>query len=399
MYSLSKTFSPLLVLLAIFLFGRPAEAQYGGGSGEPNDPYLIYTAEQMNTIGADPNDWDKHFKLMDDIDLSAYTGKDFNIIGNWSGLAFAGVFDGSGHTISNFSYISTDRNSIGFFGYVSGENAQIKDVGLINPNVDAATAEYVGSLVGRNYGTITNCYVKGGSVSGSGTEWWHVGVGGLVGRNYEGTIINSYATGSVTGESVGGLVGENFDGTITNCYSTGSVSGTTRVGGLVGSNWEGTITNCYVKGATVSGDYWVGGLVGGNRGWQPGFVWYVSVSVISDCYSTASVSGNNGVGGLVGINGSDDSHGVITNCYATGSVTGTTGVGGLLDIMNGAQSPILSGIFKPAGRQPVMGVRVRQQQRCRWKVPLLAGGARLYGQLMRGKIIPDFGGRICRESL
>jgi len=50
MYSLSKTFGLFFVLLAIFLFGRPAEAQYGGGTGEPNDPYLIYTAEQMNAI-------------------------------------------------------------------------------------------------------------------------------------------------------------------------------------------------------------------------------------------------------------------------------------------------------------------------------------------------------------
>jgi len=49
---LSKTFGLFFVLLAIFLFGRPAEAQYGGGTGEPNGPYLIYTAEQMNAIGA-----------------------------------------------------------------------------------------------------------------------------------------------------------------------------------------------------------------------------------------------------------------------------------------------------------------------------------------------------------
>ena len=91
--------SPFLVML--YFSGLPAQAQYGGGSGEPNDPYLIYTAEQMNAIGANPNDWDKHFKLMADIDLSAYTGTAFNIIGS-----FRGVFDGNGHTISNFTYTS-----------------------------------------------------------------------------------------------------------------------------------------------------------------------------------------------------------------------------------------------------------------------------------------------------
>jgi hypothetical protein len=46
-------------------------AKYGGGTGEPNDPYLIYTTEQMNTISIDPNDWDKHLRLMADIDLDS----------------------------------------------------------------------------------------------------------------------------------------------------------------------------------------------------------------------------------------------------------------------------------------------------------------------------------------
>ena len=74
---------------------------YTGGTGEPNDPYLIYDANQMNAIGADPCDWDKHFKLMADIDLSRFTGTDFNIIGYWDERGpnepFTGVFDGTGH--------------------------------------------------------------------------------------------------------------------------------------------------------------------------------------------------------------------------------------------------------------------------------------------------------------
>jgi hypothetical protein len=77
---------------------------YGGGTGEPNDPYLIYTSAQMNAIGAIPNDWDRHFRLMADIDLSAYTGTRFNIIGLDIDHCFTGVFDGNGHTISNFTY-------------------------------------------------------------------------------------------------------------------------------------------------------------------------------------------------------------------------------------------------------------------------------------------------------
>jgi len=94
-----------------FLFSLDAVGQrkYGGGTGEPNDPYLIYTAEQMNEIGADSNNWDKHFKLMAAIDLSSYTGTSFNIIGynDWRGnKPFRGVFDGNDKTISNFTYNS-----------------------------------------------------------------------------------------------------------------------------------------------------------------------------------------------------------------------------------------------------------------------------------------------------
>jgi|GEM_PF-1724643 len=46
----------LHILLTICLFGLPATAKYGGGNGTAEDPYLIYTAEQMNIIGTDAND-------------------------------------------------------------------------------------------------------------------------------------------------------------------------------------------------------------------------------------------------------------------------------------------------------------------------------------------------------
>jgi hypothetical protein len=234
---------------------------YGGGTGEPNDPYLIYTAEQLNNIGLFICHWDKDFKLMEDIDLGVFTGTSFNIIGIDYRNPFSGVFDGNGRKIFNFIYTSTGSYNIGLFGYVRGENAEIKNLGLIDPNVDAGTGDYVGSLVGRlRYGTISNCYIEGGNVSGDYT------VGGLVGYNYHSTITNCYAKGgSVSGSRhVGGLVGYHYRSTITNCYSTGSVSGDRYVGGLVGRNSHGTISNCYSTGS-VRGDESVGGLVGRNH--------------------------------------------------------------------------------------------------------------------------------------
>jgi len=240
--------------------------RYGGGTGRPNDPYLIYTAEQMNAIGLHELDWVKRFKLMANIDLSGYTGTDFNIIGYWVGLdspdnrPFKAVFDGNGHTISNFTYTCKGGNHIGIFGYIEDTDAEIKDLGLINPDIDAGTGGWgAGSVAGYlREGTITGCYVEGGSVSGDEE------VGGLLGMNWECSITNCYSTSSVSGnEDVGGLVGRT-DGNVTNCYSTGSVSGGEWVGGLVGFNW-GTITNCYSTGY-VEGAVDVGGLVGYGGG-------------------------------------------------------------------------------------------------------------------------------------
>jgi len=170
----------------------PVRAQYGGGTGEPNDPYLIYTAEQMNTIGTESNDWDKHFKLMADIDLGGYTGTDFNIIGKGLLPAFTGVFEGNGHTISNFTYSSTGEPCIGIFGYIDGPDARISNLGLIDPNVDGGTGVGVGPLAGWiDMGTITNCYVAGGNVTGKQQ------VGGLIGT-CAGVITDCYAVGGAS---------------------------------------------------------------------------------------------------------------------------------------------------------------------------------------------------------
>ncbi|MHC4695099.1 MAG: GLUG motif-containing protein [Planctomycetota bacterium] len=327
---ISSLLGKITVVVVICSFCLPVQAKYGGGTGEPNDPYLIYTAEQMNEIGLDGNwgDRDKCFRLMADIDLSSYTGTEFNLI-----MMFTGVFDGNGHTISNFTYASNDRNPKGLFLDVSFPNAEIKNLGLIDAKVDAGTGEYVGSLVGiLYYGTITDCYVEGGSVSGG----MHVGglvgqntngtitncdsscevssrgiiLGGLVGINEYGTITNCRSSGKVTGSFAGGLVGLNESGTITNCDSSSEVLGDSGAGGLVSDSFEGKIANCFATGS-VEGLFRVGGLVSSGEN-------------ITNCYATGDVSGDVFVGGLAGYGAN------ITNCYATGSVSGLSGVGGLV---------------------------------------------------------------------
>ncbi|MGA2173203.1 MAG: GLUG motif-containing protein, partial [Sedimentisphaerales bacterium] len=298
----------VVLLLSFFILPRSVQAKYSGGTGGPDDPYLISTAEDMNQIGRNYTDWDKCFKLTADINLSAYTGTQFSRIGPDDKHAFSGVFDGNGRTISGFTYTTENSSYIGVFGNISTAG-RVENVSLVDVNVTGY--HYVGGLVGHNDGTISNCNSTG-SVSG------YQYVGGLVGYN-GGTISNCSSTGSVgTSNSyeVGGLVGHN-DGTISNCNSTGSVSGYQYVGGLVGDNYGNTISNCYSTGAVTGGsdsDY-LGGLVG-----------YVNYSYVTDCYAAGEVAGDYDAGGLVGVN--DNS--TITRCYSSGSVSAYMYVGGLL---------------------------------------------------------------------
>jgi len=295
----------LLCLSFVILFGFATSiclAKYSGGDGSEANPYRISNAYDMNDIGLHDEDRASHFVLTNDIDLAQFTGTQFNIIGTAYYNLFTGVFDGNGFTISNFTYDSTGTRFIGLFGLVGSPfdpNGEIKNLGLINPNVDGGR---VGSLVSSLFGaSISNCYVEGGQITGGRA-------GGLVGDNSEGTISNCYATGnvSVTGRyaGAGGLVGYSEYGTISNCYATGdvyatgSISGDSHIGGLVGYG-GGTTSNCYATGAVV-GDRFTGGLVGSGGN-------------ISNCYATGAVDGNDRTGGLVGWGNN------ISNCYATAS--------------------------------------------------------------------------------
>jgi hypothetical protein len=264
------------VLIAVACVNVPARAKYGGGNGTADDPYQIWTAEQMNAIGAEPNDWDKHFQLRADLDLSGFDGREgrpaFNIIAldvdadrPWSQRAFfTGVFDGSGHTIAHFTHVSTNRfQHAGLFGLVGGPRGEIRNLGLVDAMVDVGGGWSVGALVGTNDGVIVHCY-SSGTVHSSGTAPGTGDcVGELVGSN-GGLIAGCYSAGTVTGEGryVGGLVGVHDEGVITCCYSTAAVSSThPDVAGLVGVCFE-AVSECYSTGVVSGPGSFISGLVG-----------------------------------------------------------------------------------------------------------------------------------------
>ena len=357
------------LLLSFSILPGSVQAEYSGGTGTPEDPYLISTPEDMNQIGHNYTDWDKCFKLTADINLSAYTGTQFSRIGPDDRHAFSGVFDGNEHTISGFTYTTADSDYIGVFGNISAagrvENISLVDINVTGHNYvgglagynegtisncsstgSASGSQYIGGLAGYNYGNISDCYSTG-AVSGGN------GLGGLVGQN-GGDISDCCSTDAVTGgdESyyLGGLVGYNY-GDISNCNSTGVVTGghhSYYLGGLVGHSY-GTIGNCDSTGAVTGGDYsyYLGGLVGHSYGaigycdstgtvtggdysyYLGGLVGQSSNSNISNCYSTGIVTGgydSDYFGGLAGY----VYYGYVTDCYATSEVAGGNDVGGLV---------------------------------------------------------------------
>jgi parallel beta-helix repeat protein len=261
----------------IFSIEATGRRKYGGGTGEPKDPYLIYTAEHLNALGAEPNDYDKHFKLMADIDLEGHL-YDGALIApdvdpcdlSFNGASFTGVFDGNGHAISHLTIAG--ESYLGLFGRLE-YGAQVNNLHVVDANVTGSTA-YTGGLVGFSRGRIAMSYCTG-MVSGDRF------VGGLAGRNW-GSIVTSYSIAMVMGKNdVGGLAAGNY-GSIANCYSTGAVTGNWNAGGLVGAN-SGSITASYSTGA-VGGEIRSGGLVGYNN-WDYGVIassfWDVGSSGVS----------------------------------------------------------------------------------------------------------------------
>jgi len=289
------------------------DQKYGGGTGEPNNPYRIETPNDLNDIGNHPEDFNDCFILVSDINMDGFTyttaviAPDINNSNyGFDGIALTGVFDGNDHKVINLTINDGEAGNdyLGLFGYI--DDGEVRNLGLEGGSVSGHAS--VGGLCGLNGGTISNCYSTG-DVNGVTTH-----VGGLVGWNEYGCVSNCYSTGDVKGDDcIGGLVGWN-NGSVSNCHSTGDVNGIGWVGGLVGENWAGSISNCYSTG-NVTGGVYVGGLVGWNDGG------------VSKCCFTGSVSGEFSVGGLIGSNWLAGS---VSNCYSIGDVSGIDYVGGLV---------------------------------------------------------------------
>ena len=150
---------------------------------------------------------------------------------------------------------------------------------------------------------------------------------GLFGATHDGSMVElvGLTNVNVSGENwVGALVGTSR-GDIYGSYSTGRVSGENDVGGLAGLV-TGSIKASYSTAAVIGTGSGSSNNAGGLAGWSG----FASGGSITASYATGSVTaaGTLQIGGLVGeINGASA---VATASYAIGRVSGPGNRGGLI---------------------------------------------------------------------
>lgn len=330
---------------------------------------IIYTwisnAEELNSLqrvaenlndGRDALSY--NYILKNDIDASGLVNaanSTYNTIGSGT-KAFTGTFDGDGHTIVGL------QAKGGIFGKL-GSGAVVKNINIASSvftgkntdSVGAVAAEnnggsisgisgygntikgsggYIGGLVGKNYGGISNSNDHSTVIAGADTV-----AGGIAGVNgtkagIGGTIDNVQSTSAVTtgvlaefqyASNLGGIVGKN-EYNINNVSAhgiTGKTGNTKTSGGIVGTN-EGRISNAYNE-SIIHGSENIGG-VAGNNGTQASKSEQTELNDVANAVEIIGDAGGKNVGGLVGM----QEHATTNQGRNTGVITGCTNVGGMV---------------------------------------------------------------------
>lgn len=352
---------------------------------------VIYTwisnAEELNSLQrvaqnmTDRDALSYNYVLKNDIDASGLVdaaGKStYNTIGSGD-KSFRGTFDGNGHTI-----VGLQANG-GLFGKL-GSGAVVKNMNIASSvftgkntgdNVGAVAAEnnggtisgisgygntvkgssgYIGGLVGKNYGGITNSDDQSTVIAGANTVAG--GIAGVNGGTFDwsnleakiGYIYNVQSNSAVTtaglsadqyASNLGGIVGINekhelsvlgpaMDTDIDNVSAhgvTGKAGSTKISGGIVGTN-NGKLTNVYNE-SIIHGSEAIGGIAGTNVMADPDdfFASQPTLENIANAVEIIGDAGSQNVGGLVGM----QDHAATNQGRNTGAITGCTHVGGMV---------------------------------------------------------------------
>lgn len=224
------------------------------GDGSRNQPYVVYTENQLRQISMFPQ---RYYVL----------GRDIQILGDWTPIRnFSGSLDGDGYRIYGIK-LQGNIQKAGLFGNIEGGTVR-------NLTVDATVnvKEIAGIIAGENNGgVIDGCTVTGNV--------------------------------SVNGASGGGICGINR-GMVTNCLSCAyQVKADSFAGGIAGQNC-GDIEKCLSAAEAVMSDMYAGGIAGTNNG-----------GYIADCVA-ANIAVYNTMtynGGKISTNRND---GIMENNYS-----------------------------------------------------------------------------------
>ncbi len=233
-----------------------------------NAGQLFWFGNYINTVDRTAN-----AVITADIDLE---GKALSPIGK-AANKYQGVFDGQGHTISNFNMTITGAGNWGLFGYATGEGTVIKNFSISGDVTTALTSnvDVQYGVVGQADGTAEIRNVHSSVNLTSNDTYQKKYFGGIVGRSGNITMDScsfsgKLSLGSNTLDCVGGILGYAYNGKttkITNCGFYGSIESTYtsgNVGGILGYyNGENakalTISNCLSSGTLPEG---MGAIVG-----------------------------------------------------------------------------------------------------------------------------------------
>ena len=325
------------------------------GSGTEEDPYRIYTAADLQ--GASNSGY---YKLMNDIDLTSWINENSPTEG-WPAIGRnstdATYIDGEGHTVSGL-WTNTTKDYNGLFsnysaGYIKNLNVKVANGKKVKGG------DYTGVLIGRMYnGEIINCTIEG-DVDGT------LHVGGVAGYAEKATMkANSYE-GSVSSSSgnafVGGISGHAMNVTTTSCTAKVTLTSSganSMVGGIYGKSESGSITKCHCDVNITAGgkNCNVGGLIGnsitpvtlcytegnvkasGDDSYTGGLIGYAKSSV-ANSYSIAATTGTLYTAGLVGY-----TFNMIDKCFAKGDVNGVMYGAGVVGELDGASASITNSV-------------------------------------------------------
>lgn len=229
-------------------------------------------------------------------------------IGETSGTgtnAFAGTFDGQGHTISNLSITTLPSGAVrtGLFGTTYG-------------------------------GVVKDFTIKGSITLSTGNKGDNSGIGGAIGATKNRTAVSgvtSYVNISNTSANalvhVGGVVGELYSSTAKQCLYFGSINlqnASDSIGGVVGYINNSEIGYCANLGTvkTATAGAYVGGVLGYLNN---------SAGKVHNCYNYGSVKngGGNYCGAIIGWLRGGTASNLTDNYYLTGSASSAFGAGSI----------------------------------------------------------------------